>query len=85
MNITLKALREQAGLSVKEVAQILGVSNRTAYSYEQGTRRMQFEHALLLAKLYDCELDEVVEAQLNSIQIRQSQQVICADIKKLTY
>ena len=63
---TLKDLREQAGLSVKEVAKLLGVEAQTLYRYEQGTRRISLEQVLRLAEVYDTSAEEVIKAQLNS-------------------
>lgn len=63
---TLKDLREQAGLSVKEVAKILGVAAQTLYRYEQGTRRISLEQVLRLVEAYDVPAEEVIKAQLNS-------------------
>ena len=63
---TLKDLREQAGLSVKEVAKLLGVETQTLYRYEQGTRRISLEQVLRLAEAYDTSAEEVIRAQLNS-------------------
>ena len=63
---TLKDLREQAGLSVKEVAKLLGVTTQTLYRYEQGTRRISLEQVLRLAEAYDTSTEEVIKAQLNS-------------------
>ena len=63
---TLKDLREQAGLSVKEVAKLLGVKTQTLYRYEQGTRRISLEQVLRLAEAYDTSTEEVIKAQLNS-------------------
>ena len=63
---TLKDLREPAGLSVKEVAKLLGVETQTLYRYEQGTRRISLEQVLRLAEAYDTSTEEVIKAQLNS-------------------
>lgn len=67
---TLRNLREQAGKTVKEVAEILNVSEREAYHYEQGYRKISIEQILPLCNLYDCSCEEIIDAQLASIQIR---------------
>lgn len=63
---TLKDLREQAGLSVKEVAETLKITPRAYARYEQGTRRINIEQVLILVELYEVSEREVIEAQLNS-------------------
>ena len=63
---TLKDLREQAGLSVKEVAKILGVTINAIRNYELGWRKIGIEQVLRLVEAYDTSAEEVIKAQLNS-------------------
>lgn len=63
---TLKDLREQAGLSVKEVAKILGVTINAIRNYELGWRKIGIEQVLRLVEAYDVPAEEVIKAQLNS-------------------
>lgn len=63
---TLKGLREQAGLSVKEVAKILGVTINAIRNYELGWRKIGIEQVLRLVEAYDTSAEEVIKAQLNS-------------------
>lgn len=63
---TLKDLREQAGLSVKEVAQKLNVTEMSVYRYEANKRHLDIEQVLELSSLYDCSTEEIIRAQLNS-------------------
>lgn len=63
---TLKDLREQAGLSVKEVAKILGVTINAIRNYELGWRKISIEQVLRLVEAYDVPAEEVIRAQLNS-------------------
>ena len=65
---TLKALREQAGLSVKEVAKKLNVTEMSVYRYEANKRHLDIEQVLELSSLYDCSTEEIIRAQLNSHQ-----------------
>ena len=65
---TLRNLREQAGKSVKEVADALGVANPTFYNYERGLRKIGIEQLIPLSKIYDCTVEEIITAQLNSCQ-----------------
>lgn len=68
MSETLKDLRKGARKSVGEVAEALGVTDRTVSRYEQGSRQVGLRQVLVLAALYDCTEREVIEAQLNSCQ-----------------
>lgn len=68
MNITLKALREQAGLTAKKVAEELGIAVSSYYNYEQGIRQIGISQVLILAQLFSVTEKEIIEAQLNSHQ-----------------
>lgn len=63
---TLKTLRNQAGLSVKEVADRLGVTEMSVYRYEANKRHLDIEQVLELSALYDCSAEEIIRAQLNT-------------------
>ena len=65
---TLRNLREQAGKSVKEVAGALGVAKPTFYNYERGLRKIGIEQPTPLSKIYDCTVEDIITAQLNSSQ-----------------
>lgn len=59
MKITLKALRVNAGLSQKEVAKKLGISNNTLIKWE---RYLSYPRVLQLdkmCKLYGCSMDDI--------------------------
>lgn len=64
--MTLRKLREQNGKSRAEVATALGVTIQALCNYEAGIRRIGLEQVLILAKLYDCSAEEIIEAQLES-------------------
>ena len=68
----LRELRKQLKKTAKEVAEKLGVVTRTVHSYEQGIRRVGLEEILTLSKLYDCTAEEIILAQLKSIEIYNS-------------
>lgn len=71
--MTLKELRVQNKKTAAEVAEVLGVGNSTIYGYEQGSRTLGLESILKLAKLYDVLAEEIIKAQLKSIDIRSTQ------------
>ena len=64
--MSLRKLMEQNGKSRAEVAAALGVTLSSVSHYENGLRRVSLEQVLMLAKLYDCSAEEVIEAQLES-------------------
>lgn len=64
--MNLKRLRCAAGLSRKEVAERLNVTERAIYNYEKGIRHINLEQVLILSDLFKCSTREIIEAQLNS-------------------
>ncbi len=65
--MTLRELREESGLSRAEVAKSLHVTVQAIYRYEECTRRINIEQVIVLSKLYDCTAEEIIKAQLNSL------------------
>ena len=63
---TLKNLRINAGKSIAEVAETLGVSRQAISNYESGIRCIDIRQTLLLSSLFDSTAEEVIKAQLNS-------------------
>ena len=59
MDNTLKALREQAGLSQGECASALGVSRQTVISIEKGHFDPRLSLAFKIGRLFDRVMDEV--------------------------
>ena len=57
MNIKLKQLRSEKGLSQKEIAKIIGVSVSAYSNYEQGIREPSYDILIKLAKFYDVTTD----------------------------
>ena len=64
--MNLRDLRKQAGLTVKQVAERLGVAEQTLYRYESGERGVMVTTAYQLALIYGVGIDEVAEAIINS-------------------
>lgn len=64
--MNLKRLRCAAGLSRKEVAEYLNVSERAISHYENGERHIRLDFVVKLADLYECSIGDVVLAQLRS-------------------
>jgi putative transcriptional regulator len=57
----IKALREKAGVSQREFAAMLGVSNRTLQEWEQG-RRTPTGPAMNLLRVYEANPETVIAA-----------------------
>ena len=68
--MTLKELRQQSKKTAAEVAEVLGVARSTYSNYEQGTRIINITQVLPLSQLYDVSAEEVIHAQLESVNIR---------------
>lgn len=64
MNYNLIALRNDAGLTRRDVEKATGAAQATVASWELGTRRPTPDMAYLLAKLYGCELEDIYEGSL---------------------
>lgn len=64
--MTLRDLRVQAGKTRAEVAEAIGVTVSAVSHYENGKREINIRQILVLAKLYDCTAEEIIEAQLRS-------------------
>ncbi len=64
--ITLRDLRMSNEKTAAEVATVLGISRSTYSNYEQGTRTINIELIIPLAKLFECSAEEIIQAQINS-------------------
>lgn len=55
----LRSMREERNLTQKNIAEVLGVSQRTYSDYESGRLRIPVDRMLTLAKYYDCSVDYI--------------------------
>lgn len=53
----IKDLREDSDISQKQLADVLGISQRTYSHYENGTRKIPLDILLALADYYNCSTD----------------------------
>lgn len=60
MKITLKAARVNAGLTQKEAAEKLGVSNVTVCNWENGLSVPNIQQVLKICELYKVDLDNLI-------------------------
>lgn len=64
--MNLRDLRKQAKMSVKQVADKLGVTVTAIYNYERGIRSIDILMAVDMALYYGVSLDEFIEAYINT-------------------
>ena len=57
MHYKLKEARENANLSQKEVAEIIGTTQQQINKYENEQQEMTFQRAIKIAELYKVSLD----------------------------
>jgi transcriptional regulator with XRE-family HTH domain len=55
----LRELRRAKGITVKRIADQLGVHEMTVYAWQGGRRRPSLAMAQALAELLDCSIDEL--------------------------
>ena len=55
----LKDLREDHDLYQKNIADILGTTQRQYSRWETGTQEIPFHHVITLAKFYNCSTDYI--------------------------
>ena len=64
--ISLKAARVNAGLSQKEAAKLLKVSNKTLHSWENGDTSPSATHIDAICDLYNWSYDDINFLPINS-------------------
>lgn len=55
----IKEMRQRAGLTQAQVAEVLGMSTKGYYKWEHEERDISMKDAITLARLFDCTLDEL--------------------------
>lgn len=68
LRITLKAARVNAGLSQKQVADNLGLSNKTICSWENGDTFPDAIYIDKLCKLYNVSYDDIIFLPSDSLK-----------------
>lgn len=64
----LKRLRVIRGIFVKQAAELVGVSPRAMYAYEDGTREMKASTLYKLCQIYKVTMDEVAESSTKNVK-----------------
>lgn len=57
----LKDVRKKSGLKVQKIAEDLGVSRKTYYNKENGYSSFEVEDLIILSKLFNLEITELVQ------------------------
>jgi putative transcriptional regulator len=70
LEITMRLLRVNAGLTAQQVAQELGVAESTIRNWDHGRTEPQLKlrQVQTLAKLYKCSLEDLIAAVDNTMQ-----------------
>jgi len=63
---TLKTLRESMGISQSQAAKAAGISTSFYGMLERGNRCMSVEHLIKFAKVFDCDIADILEMTENS-------------------
>lgn len=56
----LKEKRLEAGLTLKQVSEQLGVSLRSVFNYECGDRQPNIEKLLKLSQMFNCTIEDLL-------------------------
>lgn len=67
LKISLKSARVNAGYTQKEVAEKLGVSNKTVNNWEKGTSYPKADKVDAICKLYGVSYDHIIFLPNNSL------------------
>lgn len=69
--LMLREARNRKGLTLKQVGDLLGISESTLSQYENGKREASYETILKLGELYDCSVDYLLRGNQNESEISQ--------------
>ncbi len=72
----LKELRNEKKLTQEELAEKLGVSNRSISRWENGVTMPDFDLIIELAKYYDIEIKEILDGERSDSMNRQDEELI---------
>lgn len=57
--ISARTRRQYLGISADDVAKRIGIKRTSYLRYERGERRVYFDHAIAIASLLDCKVDDL--------------------------
>lgn len=56
---SLRSIRKNAGLSQAQLGLLCGISQNTISAYENGTYGLSLNHALMIARVLDCYVEDI--------------------------
>jgi putative transcriptional regulator len=57
--MTLNMLREKKGLTLEQVAEVLGKSKQCYWNYEKGIRKIPLDIAIKLSNIYGVKIEDI--------------------------
>lgn len=72
----LKTLRSQKSITQAELAEVLGVSNRSISRWENGTTMPDFDLVIELAKYYEVEVGEILDGERKNNMDRKTEETM---------
>lgn len=72
----LKTLRNQKSITQAELAEVLGVSNRSISRWENGTTVPDFDLVIELAKYYEVEVGEILDGERKDNMDRKTEETM---------
>lgn len=72
----LKTLRSQKSITQAELAEVLGVSNRSISRWENGTTMPDFDLVIELAKYYEVEVGEILDGERKDNMDRKTEETM---------
>ncbi len=73
MSESLRDLRKASEKTLAEVARALHVSVAAVCQYEKGSRQINIEQVIPLARLYGVSAEDIIAAQAISVAVRKSE------------
>lgn len=62
LNISLKGLRANCGMSLEQVAEVLGISRETYRKKEANETKLTLDEGFTLAELFNCSIADIRSA-----------------------
>lgn len=62
--LKLKKLRNEVGMSQKDLAERLGVSDTVIVNYENGKKNPNLKRLVQMAEILNCSLDDIIDLDI---------------------
>ncbi len=80
----LRNLRKESGMTQEQLAEILGVNNRTISRWENANTMPDFDMLIELAKYYDVSIEELLNGERTAINMEKQTEKTLYDIAEYT-